>query len=206
MCLNEDQTKRSGENKPRHLFHKRRPSLVRMSCSHEHTDISGAEELIPKTIGNKKIDCTWGCVWRINTTWKNLQIEKHKISPASGTNAFLIKFCAFRSADFLRWCLSSKRTLRHNLFLLFPIVFGINLIHFQIWTGVLRQYSPVPIIRVPNTPVSGFLSLYVSRQIVLGFLSRYEKLKNSNQVIKPPGLGDQPGLFKTVPYTTAWKT
>ena len=54
--------------------------------------------------------------------------RKAQISPVSRTNAFLI--CAFRSADFLRWCLSSERNLTHNLFFLFPIVFGINLIHF----------------------------------------------------------------------------
>ena len=35
-------------------------------------------KLIPKTIGNRKRDCAWGCAWRINTTWENLQIEKHK--------------------------------------------------------------------------------------------------------------------------------
>ena len=35
-------------------------------------------KLIPKTIGNRKRDCAWGCARRINTTWKNLQIEKHK--------------------------------------------------------------------------------------------------------------------------------
>ena len=46
----------------------------------------------------------------------------------SETNAFLI--CAFRSEDFLRWCLFPERNLTHNLSLLFPIVFGINLIHF----------------------------------------------------------------------------
>ena len=53
--------------------------------------------------------------------------QKAQISPVSGTNAFLI--CAFRSEDFLRWCLSSERNLTHNLFFLFPIVFGINLNH-----------------------------------------------------------------------------
>ena len=35
-------------------------------------------KLIPKTIGNRKRDCAWGCARRINTTWENLQIEKHK--------------------------------------------------------------------------------------------------------------------------------
>ena len=49
--------------------------------------------------------------------------------------------------------------------------------HLQNWTRVTRQYSPVSIFRVPNTPVSEFLSLDVSRQIVLGFLSKYEKGK-----------------------------
>ena len=50
--------------------------------------------------------------------------RKAQISPVSGTNAFLI--CALRSADFLRWCLSSERNLTHNLFFLFTIVFSIN--------------------------------------------------------------------------------
>ena len=54
--------------------------------------------------------------------------RKAQISSVTGTYAFLI--CAFRSADFLRWCLFPKRNLTHNPFFLFPIVFGINLIHF----------------------------------------------------------------------------
>ena len=43
--------------------------------------------------------------------------QKAQISPVSGTNAFLI--CAFRSADFLRWCLSPERNITHNLFFYF---------------------------------------------------------------------------------------
>ena len=39
---------------------------------------------LPKTIGNRKRDCAWGCAWGINTTWENLQIEKHK----SGRRSF----------------------------------------------------------------------------------------------------------------------
>ena len=35
-------------------------------------------KLIPKTIGNRKRVCAWGCAGGINTTWENLQIEKHK--------------------------------------------------------------------------------------------------------------------------------
>ena len=29
-----------------------------------------ANKLIPKTIGNRKRDCAWGCAWGINTTWE----------------------------------------------------------------------------------------------------------------------------------------
>ena len=41
-------------------------------------------KLIPKTIGNRKRDCGWGCARGINTTWENLQIKKHK----SGRRSF----------------------------------------------------------------------------------------------------------------------
>ena len=38
--------------------------------------------------------------------------RKAQISPVSGTHALI---CAFRSADFLRWCLSSEHNLTHKL-------------------------------------------------------------------------------------------
>ena len=64
--------------------------------------------------------------------------DKHHLRKSADRKAQIRKafvplnglICAFRSADFLRWCLSSERNLTHNLFFLFPIVFGINLIHF----------------------------------------------------------------------------
>ena len=71
-------------------------------------------KLIPKPIGNRKRDCAWGCARGINTTWENLQIEKPQIRKAFVPLTGLI--CAFRSADFLRWCLSPERNLTHNLF------------------------------------------------------------------------------------------
>ena len=75
-------------------------------------------KLIPKTIGNRKRDCAWGCARRINRDHLRKSADrKAQISPVSGTNAFLI--CAFRSADFLRWCLSSERNRAHNLFFYF---------------------------------------------------------------------------------------
>ena len=49
--------------------------------------------------------------------------RKAQISSVSGTNAFLI--CAFRSADFLRWCLFPKRNLTHYLFFYFQFIFSI---------------------------------------------------------------------------------
>ena len=41
-------------------------------------------KLIPKLLEIEKRDCAWGCAWGINTTWENLQIEKHK----SGRRSF----------------------------------------------------------------------------------------------------------------------
>ena len=42
------------------------------------------QQLIPKTFGNRKRDCAWGCARRINTISENLQIEKLK----SGRRSF----------------------------------------------------------------------------------------------------------------------
>ena len=63
--------------------------------------------------------------------------DKHHLGKSADRKAQIKKafvpltglICAFRSADFLRWCLSSERNLMQSLFL-FPIVSGITLIHF----------------------------------------------------------------------------
>ena len=60
--------------------------------------------------------------------------EKHHLRKSADRKAQIRKafvavtglICAFRSADFLRWCFSPEQNLTHNLFFLFPIVFGIN--------------------------------------------------------------------------------
>ena len=61
-------------------------------------------KLIPKTIGNKHH-------LRKSADWK-AQIRTAFV-PLTGL------ICAFRSADFLRWCLSPERNLTHNLFFYF---------------------------------------------------------------------------------------
>ena len=82
---------------------------------------------MPKTIGNRKRDCAWGCAWGINTTWENLQIES--------TNQFgernqrlpdlCFSICRFSQVVFIPQAQPHAQSL-----FLFPIVFGINLIHF----------------------------------------------------------------------------
>ena len=60
--------------------------------------------------------------------------DKHHLRKSADQKAQIRKafvpltgqICAFRSADFLRWSLSPERNLTHNLFFLFPIVFGIK--------------------------------------------------------------------------------
>ena len=80
-------------------------------------------KLIPKTIGNRKRDCGWGCAWGINTTWENLQIEKHK----SGRRSFRSPnwFVLFDLQIFSGGVYSPSATSRTISFSI-PIVFGIN--------------------------------------------------------------------------------
>ena len=67
---------------------------------------------IPKTIGNRKKMCV-----RLRSE------DKHKLRKSAGRKEQIRKaffpltglMCAFRSADFLRWCLSSERNVTHNL-------------------------------------------------------------------------------------------
>ena len=81
---------------------------------------------IPKTIGNRKRDCAWGCARGINATF--LQIAKHKSvrwaewTPSSPGLCFAI--CRFFQVVFI------PRAPNAQSLFLFPIVFGINLIHF----------------------------------------------------------------------------
>ena len=50
-------------------------------------------KLIPKTIGIRKRGCAWGCAWGINTTWENLQIQKHKsVRWAERTSSWFVLF------------------------------------------------------------------------------------------------------------------
>ena len=56
---------------------------IEIPAARYHSSLSSKKskkwiKIIPKTIGNRKRHCAWGCAWRINTTWENLQIEKHK--------------------------------------------------------------------------------------------------------------------------------
>ena len=83
--------------------------------------------LTPKTIGNRKRDCAWGCAWGINTTWENLQIEKHKsVRWAERTPSWFVLFDLQISQVVF---IPQAQPHAQSLFL-FPIVFGVNLIHF----------------------------------------------------------------------------
>ena len=80
-------------------------------------------KLIPKTIGNRKRDCAWGCAWGINTTWENLQIEKHKSGRRSfrSPNWFVLFDLQISQVVFIPQAQPHAQSL-----FLFPIVFGIN--------------------------------------------------------------------------------
>ena len=67
------------------------PRAVAIFCPRKKaqniTEYRDTAPLIPKTIGNRKRDCAWGCARRINTTWKNLHIEKHKSAVQKGVRS-----------------------------------------------------------------------------------------------------------------------
>ena len=79
-------------------------------------------KLIPKTIGNRKRLCV-----RLRTGDKN-HLRKSSDRKVQFRKAFVPLIGLIRSEDFLSWCLSPERNLTHNLFFLFPIVFGIYIV------------------------------------------------------------------------------
>ena len=96
-------------------------------------------KLIPKTIGNRKKRL---CV-RLRSG------DKHHLRKSADRKAQIRKafvpltglICAFRYADFLRWCLSPERNLAHNLFFLFPIVFGIIFFSAEHFSRLVRTVT-----------------------------------------------------------------
>ena len=80
-------------------------------------------KLIPKTIGNRKRDCEWGCARGINTTRENLQIAKHK----SGRLRFVHRTdLCFAICRFSRVVFIPRAQPHTQSLFLFPIVFGIK--------------------------------------------------------------------------------
>ena len=75
-----------------------------------------------KLLEIEKRDCAWGCARGQTLPEK---IFRSKSTNQEGVRSLTGLICAFRSADFLRWCLSPERNLTHNLLFLFPIVVGI---------------------------------------------------------------------------------
>ena len=89
--------------------------------------VNRQEILIPKTIGNRKRDCAWGCAWGILT-------PPEKICRSKSTNQFgernerlpdlCFSICRFSQVVFFPQAQPHAQSL-----FLFPIVFG-NFIHF----------------------------------------------------------------------------
>ena len=78
---------------------------------------------LTKTIGNRKRDCAWGCARGINTTWENLQIEKHK----SGRRSFRsLDWYVLFDLQIVSGGVYPPSATSRTISFLFPIVFGIN--------------------------------------------------------------------------------
>ena len=79
--------------------------------------IEKMNQINTKTIENRKRDCAWGCAGGDKHHLRKSADRKAQIRKAFVELTGLI--CAFRSADFLRWCLFPERNLTHNLFFYF---------------------------------------------------------------------------------------
>ena len=86
---------------------------------------SGIKKLIPKTIGNRKRDCAWGCAWGINTTWEICRSKSTNQERNERLPDLCFSICRFSQVVFIPQAQPHAQSL-----FLFPIVFGINLIHF----------------------------------------------------------------------------
>ena len=74
-------------------------------------------KLIPKNIGNRKRDCAWGCARE-----DQHHLRKSSDRKAQIRNAFVpltVLICAFRSENFLRWCLFPEHNRAHSSFFYF---------------------------------------------------------------------------------------
>ena len=91
--------------------------------SHSSSQRKNWIKLIPKTIENRKRDCAWGCARGINTTWENLQIEKHKSGGVRSSHRTDLCFSISRFSQVV--FIPRVQPHAQSLFL-FPIVFGIN--------------------------------------------------------------------------------
>ena len=106
--------------------------------------------LIPKTIGNRKRDCAWGCARGINTTWeicRSKSTNQDGIRSAHRTD-LCFSICRFSQVVFIPW--AQPHAQSHFQF---PIVFGINLIHFfdEKKDGAAGIRSFVSVLRSPVT-------------------------------------------------------
>ena len=83
--------------------------------------------IIPKTIGNRKRDCAWGCARGIDTTRENPQIEKHQsVRWPQRTPSWFVLFDLQIFSGGVYPPSATSRTISFSG----PIIFGINLIHF----------------------------------------------------------------------------
>ena len=126
--------------------------------------------------------------------------DKHHLRKSSDRKAQIRKafvpltglICAFRSEDFLMWCLSPERNLTHNLFFQFPIVFGIN--SQNDWTGWQNGVNYDVFAQAPSlvSLVFSVVSLTIKLQL-------NEEICTLAKNLKPPCSPKvQPGAVKLV--------
>ena len=83
----------------------------------------GGPALIPKLIGNRKRDCSWGCARGINITW---EICSSKSTNQEGVRSAHRTDLCFSNCRFSQVVFIPRAQPHAQSLFLFPIVFGIN--------------------------------------------------------------------------------
>ena len=87
------------------------------------TDTLKTELLIPKTIGNRKRDCAWGCAGV-------KKLKKNQLLSTNHQNPYLLRLVMICAQQLIFFNFLTPAHPHAQSLFLFPIVFGINLIEF----------------------------------------------------------------------------
>ena len=119
--------------------------------------------------------------------------RKAQISPVSGTNAFLI--CAFRSADFLRWCLTPQLAQPHAQSLSSTVRIGYRVTGYNDLPGIMIGLTKIKIKTSKRYTKYHFIQC-ISAVVIYRILI-LKTIGNRKEIVREVVRGDKHNLRKS---------